>query len=355
MRTAVNKIPRTLHILQIPVGKIVITPVLGCLVKRRIVVSRITVLPDIIRHQLWKNRREIHPDTAVLHDVAGVSAKGHDVVDIEIPPVQPLLLIFRFYRTADHGTVDAVIVVITPVQVNLQALVARHVRIFPYRKLFHLHHRTGQHRLIPVFRIHQSGLYADVVQWSQVIPPLHVTVEDMVSHKTVQRVFAVFQPLKAMVFGIFIFRINRIIYLTRLIVKPLDVTGHDSVSPRQYRVRNDEQRKPVTFLIRNGSRLLVDMGSVIITFIQIRIPRIVTKDIERVQQSRGLQSCIERRNLIVLLQHLRQHPVGVFQHFRYGLHDSVLYRVVLKFENDMGSLVDHNHGVPVFIITMPYL
>ena len=166
-----------------------------------------------------------------MHDVPCIRAESDNIVYVEIPSVQPFLFVFRLYRTADHGTVDTVIVVITPVQVDFQTLVARHVRIFPDRKLFHFDHCTRQHRLIPVFRVHQSRLYSDIVQWSQIVPSFHVAVENVISDKTVQRIFTMFQSFEAMIFGIFIFRIHRIVYLASLIVESFYISGHNTIFP----------------------------------------------------------------------------------------------------------------------------
>ena len=335
MRTTIDEV-RIIdrHAFQIAIGEIVVTTILCCFVVVGILILTTTVTliqTDIVRHQLWEDGREVHADSHIVSDVTRGNVEGQDIFHIEVAAVQGILLKLIFNTRDDAHTGDGELIVVAAVDVALTHGTA--TSPLTNGQTLELHHGVRQHRLIPVDGVHHRRQNTYIGIRSEVVPTLHITVEDVISQEAIQRVLRMLDMSKVVIISIGILWIHFVVDFAGFLIKILH--GGDVVLRPQRGIGRDEHRESITLFVRNRCRLLVHVRGVTNAWPNSMVPSSIFVFEERISQSRKLQCSYIKRNVRIGLHHIDDHAVTALQHFRDGLHDTILHRVVLHGEDDV--------------------
>ena len=106
----------------------------------------------------------------------------------------------------------------------------------------------------------------------------------------------------------------------------------------------------------NSGCLLVDMRCIFITRIFLRVIICISIGVSHQDcQARSGESLREERDFLILLHHVWQHAVAVFQHLAHRLHDTILYRVILQLIDDVRCSVKKHYGIAILVQSMSHL
>ena len=233
----------------------------------------------------------------------------------------------------------------------------------------------GHKRLIPVVGVHLVGLdtdgslveILDQHERSEVVVALDIARNDVVSHKTVERVLAVGQRIgavgqccvKRMVCLIDIVGIRRVVERACQVVELLQhififVTA-DIVLLLKNTVGSDEKREAFVLLLWHSRHLFPEVRSIGVGGIGALVIGVVLDILQRVNKTSSLEGSREVAYFGIVLHYLCDRAVGVFQDHIDWLHHTVLHRVVLSGKIDLGHTVEPYFRVAFLVVLVGYL